>query len=40
VIFPREGMPTQFVFSKIQEQVASKRWVADSRQTSITLMRL
>lgn len=34
VIFPREGMPTQFVFSKIQEQVASKRWVADSRQTS------
>ena len=34
VVFPREGTPTLFVFSKIQEQVAAKRWLADSRQTS------
>jgi Xaa-Pro aminopeptidase len=34
VVFPREGAPTQFVFSKIQEQVAKQRWVEDSRQSS------
>jgi len=34
VIFPREGEPTLFVFSKIQEQVANKRWIRDSRQSS------
>jgi Xaa-Pro aminopeptidase len=34
VVFPREGAPTLFVFSKIQEQVAAKRWLSDSRQTS------
>ncbi len=34
VIFPKDGAPTQFVFSKIQEQVASKRWIADTRQSS------
>ena len=31
VVFPKEGDPTQFVRSKIQEQVASKGWVRDSR---------
>jgi len=36
VVFPREGAPTQFVFSKIQEQVAKQRWVEDSRQSSNT----
>ncbi len=34
VIFPKDGPPTQFVFSKIQEQIAKKRWVEDSRQSS------
>lgn len=34
VIFPREGAPTLFVFSKIQEQVAAKRWISDARQAS------
>ena len=34
VIFQKEGPPTQFVFSKIQEQIAKKRWVEDSRQSS------
>lgn len=34
VVFPKDGTPTQFVFSKIQEQVASKRWIADTRQSS------
>ncbi|MFC2010000.1 M24 family metallopeptidase [Chloroflexota bacterium] len=34
VVFPKEGTPTQFVFSKIQEQVAGKRWIKDSRQSS------
>jgi Xaa-Pro aminopeptidase len=34
VVFPGEGAPTQFVFSKIQEQVAKQRWVEDSRQSS------
>ena len=34
VVFPRDGDPTLFVFSKIQEQVASKRWIGDSRQSS------
>jgi len=34
VIFPKEGPPTQFVFSKIQEQIAKTRWVEDSRQSS------
>ena len=34
VVFPKEGPPTQFVFSKIQEQIAKKRWVEDSRQSS------
>jgi len=34
VIFPREGNPTLFVFSKIQEQVAKGRWISDSRQSS------
>jgi Xaa-Pro aminopeptidase len=34
VVFPREGAPTLFVFSKIQEQVAAKRWISDARQTS------
>lgn len=34
VVFPREGTPTLFVFSKIQEQVAAKRWISDSRQAS------
>lgn len=34
LLFPRQGTPTQFVFSKIQEQVASRGWVADSRQSS------
>lgn len=33
-VFPKEGNPTLFVFSKIQEQVASKRWIGDSRQSS------
>jgi Xaa-Pro aminopeptidase len=31
VIFPNEGSPTQFVRSKIQEQVAARGWVPDSR---------
>jgi Xaa-Pro aminopeptidase len=34
VVFPKEGTPTLFVFSKIQERVAKERWVKDSRQTS------
>jgi Xaa-Pro aminopeptidase len=34
VVFPREGTPTLFVFSKIQEQVAAKRWLSDARQSS------
>ena len=33
MVFPREEDPTQFVFTKIMEQVASKGWVKDSRQT-------
>jgi Xaa-Pro aminopeptidase len=31
VIFPREGDPTQFVHSRIQEQVASTKWITDTR---------
>jgi Xaa-Pro aminopeptidase len=34
VVFPKEGNPTQFVFTKNQEQVASRGWIRDSRQTS------
>jgi Xaa-Pro aminopeptidase len=34
IVFPKDGTPTQFVFSKIQEQVAKKRWIEDSRQAS------
>ena len=34
LVFPREGTPTLFVMSKIQEQIACKRWVSDSRQSS------
>lgn len=34
VVFPREGMPTIFVFSGIQQRVAAQRWIADSRQSS------
>ena len=34
MVFPREGYPTQFVLTKGAEQVASKGWVRDSRQTS------
>jgi len=34
VVFPRREAPTQFVFSKIQEQVAKGRWIEDSRQSS------
>src|SRR4030042_3361456 len=30
VIFPKDENPTQFVRSKIQEQVAEKGWVPDS----------
>jgi len=31
VIFPKEGSPTQFVHSKIQQQVAATKWIKDSR---------
>lgn len=31
VIFPKDESPTQFVRSKIQEQVAARGWVPDSR---------
>lgn len=34
VLFPKDGDPIQFVRSKIQEQVASKGWIPDSRFTS------
>jgi len=34
VIFPKDEKPTQFVRSKIQEQVAAKGWVPDSRFAS------
>lgn len=34
VVFPKEGEPTQFVRSKIQEQIASKAWIKDSRFAS------
>ncbi len=33
-VFPLHGEPTLFVFSKIQEQVAAKRWIPDARQSS------
>ncbi len=34
VVFPREGEPTIFVFSGIQERVAAGRWIRDARQSS------
>ena len=34
VVFPRDGEPTIFVFSGIQQKVASQRWISDARQTS------
>ncbi len=33
LVFPGEGEPTQFVFTKSMAQIASKGWVRDSRQT-------
>jgi Xaa-Pro aminopeptidase len=34
VVFPRDGEPTIFVFSGIQERVAAQRWISDARQSS------
>jgi len=34
VVFPRDGAPTIFVFSGIQERVAAQRWISDARQSS------
>ncbi len=34
VVFPRDGAPTVFVFSGIQERVAAQRWISDARQSS------
>lgn len=34
LVFPREGDPTQFVFTKSMAQIASQGWVKDSRQAS------
>src|SRR5512136_1156880 len=34
VVFPRDGAPTIFVFSGIQERVAARRWISDARQSS------
>jgi len=33
VVFPKDENPTQFVFSKIQAQIASRQWIKDVRQT-------
>jgi Xaa-Pro aminopeptidase len=33
LVFPEEGDPTQFVFTKSMAQIASKGWVRDTRQT-------
>ena len=34
LVFPREGDPTQFVFTKNMEKTASQGWVIDSRRAS------
>ena len=34
IVFPREGDPTIFVFSGIQQKVAKQRWITDARQSS------
>ena len=33
LVFPKEGDPTQFVFTKAMAEVASRGWVVDSRQS-------